>query len=65
MLDSTENTSPPNPPNAVTQIPRYKYKLNQNLYLNLCCEIPGKTEFPDLVNSGMYDDDDCFYYFQQ
>jgi len=29
-----------NPPNPKTQIPRYKFKLNQNLNLNLHCELP-------------------------
>jgi len=45
MTFSTEMLRPRNPPDRETQIPRYKFKLNQNLNLNLYCEIPRNLSF--------------------
>ena len=46
MTDSIENATPPrNPPDPENQVPRSKFKLNQNLYLNLNREIPRNLSF--------------------
>jgi len=43
----------PQYPNQETKIPSYKFKLNQNLGLNLYHEIPRLTEFLKLGNFGV------------
>jgi len=45
MTDSTEIATLPNPPNPETPIPRYNFKLNQNLNMNLYREIPRVSRF--------------------
>ena len=41
---------PRNPPNQETQIPRYRFKLNQNFNLNLYGEKPRNLSFFDLTD---------------
>jgi len=43
---------PRDPPNPESQIPRYKFKLNQHLNLNLYREILRDLEFLDVVDFG-------------
>jgi len=43
---------PRNPPNRETQIPRYKFKVNQNPNLNLYREIPRNLSFSIWLDFG-------------
>jgi len=55
MTDSTENFAPRNPPNRETQVPQYKFKINQSLNLDLYRFVPQdtkKSEFFDSVDFG-------------
>jgi len=47
MCDMTHSYMflPQNPPNPETQLPRYKFKLNQNLHLNLYLKKPRNLSF--------------------
>jgi len=47
-------TQPPCPPHHKTQIPRYKFKLDHNLYLNLYREIPRKLSILILGHASPY-----------